>query len=84
MALGAVAVDTAPVHARLRARATLGQVCGTRHDWEGARHWLTEAVRMLPRLAARDLTRTDQQYVLAREHGLAAEAAAYALQAGLA
>ncbi|GHI83480.1 CHAT domain-containing protein [Streptomyces xanthophaeus] len=82
VALGAVAVDTAPVHARLRARATLGQVCGTRHDWEGARHWLTEAVRMLPRLAARDLTRTDQQYVLAREHGLAAEAAAYALQAG--
>ncbi|MFD3696980.1 CHAT domain-containing protein [Streptomyces sp. NPDC058646] len=82
VARGAVAVDAAPVHSRLRARATLGQVCGTRHDWEGARYWLTEAVRLLPRLAARDLTRTDQQYVLAREHGLAAEAAAYALQAG--
>ncbi|MEU9374260.1 CHAT domain-containing protein [Streptomyces sp. NPDC048255] len=82
VARGAVELDAVPVHARLRARATLGQVCGTRHDWEGARHWLTEAVRLLPRLASRDLTRTDQQYVLAREHGLAAEAAAYALQAG--
>ncbi|MFZ3493200.1 CHAT domain-containing protein [Streptomyces sp. 5.8] len=81
-ARGAVAVDTAPVQARLRARATLGQVCGTRHDWEGAEYWLTEAVRLLPRLAARELTRTDQQYVLAREQGLAAEAAAYALQVG--
>ncbi|WP_411102907.1 CHAT domain-containing protein [Streptomyces sp. cmx-4-9] len=82
VARGAVALDAAPVHARLRARATLGQVCGTRQDWEGAGHWLTEAVRLLPRLAARDLARTDQQYVLAREHGLAAEAAAYAIQAG--
>lgn len=82
VARGSVEVRTAPVHARLRARVTLGQVCGTRHDWEAARHWLTEAVRLLPRLAARDLDRTDQQHVLAREHGLAAEAAAYALQAG--
>ncbi|WP_329213263.1 CHAT domain-containing protein [Streptomyces sp. NBC_01485] len=82
VARGSVEVRSAPVQARLRARATLGQVCGTRHDWEAARHWLTEAVRLLPRLAARDLNRADQQYVLAREHGLAAEAAAYALQAG--
>ncbi|KQX65031.1 CHAT domain-containing protein [Streptomyces sp. Root1310] len=82
VARGSVEVWTAPVHDRLRARATLGQVCGTRHDWEAARHWLTEAVRLLPRLAARDLNRTDQQYLLAREHGLAAEAAAYALEAG--
>lgn len=82
VARGSVEVRTAPVHDRLRARATLGQVCGTRHDWEAARHWLTEAVRLLPRLAARDLHRTDQQYLLAREHGLAAEAAAYALEAG--
>ncbi|WP_344383298.1 CHAT domain-containing tetratricopeptide repeat protein [Streptomyces thermolineatus] len=79
---GAVEVRTAPVEARLLARARLGQVCGVRHDWEAARHWLTEAVRLLPRLASRDLDRTDQQYVLARRHGLAAEAAAYALQAG--
>ncbi|MER5198502.1 CHAT domain-containing protein [Streptomyces sp. NPDC002755] len=82
VARGSVEVRSAPVHDRLRARATLGQVCGTRHDWEAARHWLTEAVRLLPRLAARDLNRTDQQYLLAREHGLAAEAAAYALEAG--
>ncbi|MFH0173480.1 CHAT domain-containing protein [Streptomyces cacaoi] len=82
VARGSVEVRTAPVHDRLRARATLGQVCGTRHDWEAARHWLTEAVRLLPRLATRDLDRADQQYVLAREHGLAAEAAAYALEAG--
>ncbi|SER99236.1 CHAT domain-containing protein [Streptomyces sp. yr375] len=82
VARGSVEVRTAPVQARLRARATLGQVCGTRHDWEAARHWLTEAVRLLPRLAARDLNRADQQYVLAHEHGLAAEAAAYALECG--
>ncbi|MEV1065716.1 CHAT domain-containing protein [Streptomyces sp. NPDC050263] len=82
VARASVEVRTAPVGGRLRARGTLGQVCGTRHDWEAARHWLTEAVRLLPRLAARDLDRTDQQYVLAREHGLAAEAAAYALEAG--
>ncbi|MEU3615666.1 CHAT domain-containing protein [Streptomyces sp. NPDC006872] len=82
VARASVEVRTAPVGERLSARGTLGQVCGTRHDWEAARHWLTEAVRLLPRLAARDLDRTDQQYVLAREHGLAAEAAAYALEAG--
>ncbi|HEY9441267.1 MAG TPA: CHAT domain-containing protein [Streptomyces sp.] len=82
VARASVEVRTAPVGARLRARVVLGQVCGTRHDWEAARHWLTEAVRLLPRLAARDLNRADQQYVLAQQPGVAAEAAAYALQAG--
>ncbi|MDR6974088.1 tetratricopeptide (TPR) repeat protein [Streptomyces sp. 3330] len=82
VARASVEVRAVPVRDRLRARATLGQVCGTRHDWEAARHWLTEAVRLLPRLAARELNRTDQQHLLAREHGLAAEAAAYALEAG--
>ena len=81
-ARAAVAVGTAPVVARLRARVTLGQVSGAGHDWEAARCAFRDAVDLLPRLANRSLTRTDQQHALAKMPGLAAEAAAYALQAG--
>ncbi|MFC8293532.1 CHAT domain-containing protein [Streptomyces sp. NPDC057242] len=75
-------VASAPVRERLAAHVTWGQVSGVLEDWETAWRALRTATSLLPELATRSLTRSDQQYALARLPGIAAEAAAYALQAG--
>lgn len=75
-------VTAAPVRERLAAHVTWGQVSGVLEDWETAWRALRTATSLLPELATRSLTRSDQQYALARLPGIAAEAAAYALQAG--
>ncbi|MET9435935.1 CHAT domain-containing protein [Streptomyces sp. NPDC006551] len=75
-------VTSAPVRERLAAHVTWGQVSGVLEDWETAWRALRTATSLLPELATRSLTRSDQQYALARLPGIAAEAAAYALQAG--
>ncbi|MFB9445452.1 CHAT domain-containing protein [Dactylosporangium vinaceum] len=81
-ARAAASSPTAAMSEQLAAGITLGQVHGTRHEWAAAAKALRDAVALLPRLADRSLTRTDQQFALARHPGLAAEAAAYALEAG--
>ncbi|MFJ7342815.1 CHAT domain-containing protein [Streptomyces sp. NPDC101110] len=75
-------VTSAPVRERLAAHVTWGQVSGVLEDWETAWRALRTATSLLPELATRSLTRSDQQHALARLPGIAAEAAAYALQAG--
>jgi tetratricopeptide (TPR) repeat protein len=78
----AAAFDLAPVRERLAARGVLGHLHATANDWPMAHRVLGEAVALLPILAPRALTRTEQQYVLAPRAGLAAGATACALQAG--
>lgn len=75
-------VTSAPVRERLAAHVTWGQVSGVLEDWDTAWRALRTATSLLPELATSGLTRSDQQYALARLPGIAAEAAAYALQAG--
>jgi tetratricopeptide (TPR) repeat protein len=76
----AAAIDTAPARHRLEAFRLLGDLLADDEDWAGALDAYRAATDLLPAQSARYLSRADQEHVLARQSGLATEAAACAVR----
>jgi len=76
----AAAIDTAPARQRLEAFRLLGGLLADEGDWADALDAYRAATDLLPAQSARYLSRADQEHVLARQSGLATEAAACALR----
>ncbi|MFE3188016.1 tetratricopeptide repeat protein [Nocardia sp. NPDC059240] len=74
----AVKADTIAPSTRIRIARAAGKLAAESHPARAA-GLLASGVRLLPRVALRELTRTDQQYALGGYAGLAADAAAMAL-----
>lgn len=72
---------TAPVHTRIAAARSWGQI-EARRDWAAAFAAHTLAVTLLRRLAAGSPRRTDQAYQISQYFGLTSDAAACALHCG--
>ncbi|MER6397125.1 CHAT domain-containing protein [Kitasatospora sp. NPDC001603] len=78
----AARTEAMPAHGRVLAAWEWGAAAATGERWEEALHGYELAVRLLPFAASGRLARGDQERSLSRVHGLAAEAAACAVQAG--
>lgn len=77
---GASLVESAAPSTRIWACEALGQLSIQAGDWDEALQAFSYAVELLPLAAARNLQRGDQEHGLGQFRGLAAEAAACALQ----
>lgn len=75
-------LTAARVSSRIDALTRAGHALASLGEWQRAMEIFGEAVELLPRLASRGRTRTDQYYDLSETAGLAADAAACALNAG--
>lgn len=75
-------LDAAPSWLRARAARRWGELDAKAGNWEGAETGLSLAVELLPRLAAQNLQRGDQERHLMHEPGLVADAVAAALHTG--
>ncbi|MET8545624.1 CHAT domain-containing tetratricopeptide repeat protein [Kitasatospora sp. NPDC004799] len=78
----AARTEAMPVHGRVLAAWEWGAAAATGERWEEALRGYEAAVRLLPFAASGRLARSDQERSLSRVHGLAAEAAACAVQVG--
>ncbi|MER5542694.1 CHAT domain-containing protein [Streptomyces sp. NPDC002589] len=78
----AASIPRAPVHLRIEAALSRSRIGGAVQDWTEAAAGAELAVELLPHVARQDLTRIDQEYGLGRWGGIAAHAAACALQLG--
>jgi tetratricopeptide (TPR) repeat protein len=72
----------APIHLRIEAAVARSRISNQAGDWISAADAAELAVELLPRAASEDLSRADQEHGLGRWSGLAAHAAACALQLG--
>lgn len=75
-------IPAARVSTRIESLTRAGHALASLNDWPQAMNVFGEAVTLLPRLASRGRTRVDQYYDLSEVAGLAADAAACALNAG--
>ncbi|WP_410646598.1 CHAT domain-containing protein [Amycolatopsis sp. cmx-4-54] len=78
----AAAVEDAAPTIRLRAASTLGKIEAARRDWQAAAEAFGRAVRLLPLVAPRNLTRADLEHRLGALGHVSCDAAAVALHAG--
>ena len=78
----AAASECATMAARVEAAKKWGDHAGAKREWAEAAAGYAAAIELLPRLAPRSLSRTDQERHLARIAGLASSAAAAALRNG--
>jgi tetratricopeptide (TPR) repeat protein len=81
-AAAAARIPSAPASVRLTAYQLWGQVAAARGRWDSAAEAFTEGVRLLPRVAPRNLTRMDAEFHLADVDGLHVDAAACAVRTG--
>jgi len=79
----AVAVDTAPPRIRVRAAAGWAELAGVAERWHEAVTGFETAVSLLGLIAPRSLVRRDQEHALGGVEGLASDAAACCVAAGL-
>ncbi|WP_239341578.1 CHAT domain-containing protein, partial [Frankia sp. CiP3] len=79
----AVDVEVAPPRVRATAARGWGRAAGTGGRWAEAAAGFDAAVDLLARVAPRSLVRADQEHLLAETAGLAADAAACCVRAGL-
>ncbi len=78
----AARMPSAPASIRLRAYHLWGQVAAARAWWDSAAEAFTEGVRLLPRIAPRNLTRADAEHHLAGIEAVHVDAAACAVRIG--
>ncbi|HEY4420758.1 MAG TPA: CHAT domain-containing protein, partial [Pseudonocardia sp.] len=78
----AARLATTPPSFRLGACRVWGRVTAALSHWDSAAAAFTEGVRLLPRVAPRNLTRADAEHQLAGIDGVHVDAAACAVQAG--
>ncbi|ABW12154.1 conserved hypothetical protein [Parafrankia sp. EAN1pec] len=79
----ALNTGTALPSTRLQAASSLGRLAGETGQWAIAADGYATAIGLLPVVSAPTLLRTDQEFVLSRLPGLAADAAACFLRAGM-
>ncbi|TQM10794.1 CHAT domain-containing protein [Pseudonocardia kunmingensis] len=82
VAEAAARLPSAPASERLRACRYWGHVAAMRGRWDSAAQGFAEGVRLLPRVAARNLTRGDAEHQLTTVDGVHLDAAACAVRAG--
>ncbi|MCH6165802.1 CHAT domain-containing protein [Pseudonocardia alaniniphila] len=78
----AARLPTSPPSNRLGACRVWGRIAAALSHWDDAAAAFTEGVRLLPRVAPRNLTRADAEHQLAGIDGVHVDAAACAVQAG--
>ena len=74
-------VQTASPRRLLHAAWMRAKLLSDRERWKDALSEYTKAIRLIPKLSARQLSRSDKQYALVSVAGLACEAAASAINA---
>jgi tetratricopeptide (TPR) repeat protein len=78
----AARLPSAPASERLRACRYWGHVAAARGRWDSAAAGFAAGVRLLPRVAPRNLTRRDAEHQLTTVEGVHLDAAACAVRAG--
>ncbi len=78
----AVGVELAPARIRVRAARVWGRAAAAGGRWESAVAGFAAAAGLLGELAPRELSRSDQEGLLAEVGGVGADAAVYAVRAG--
>jgi tetratricopeptide (TPR) repeat protein len=78
----AASVATAPTVKRIQSSRSWARMAALTGDWQQALEGFSLAVRLLPQVVPRNLGRADAEHGLGQFSGIAAEAAACALQTG--